>query len=222
MSATAAGNVGAAAKQVRMEGITIAKGFVYGTTATWLGPNATPNQATHQWTAYVRGIEVDMSNYVRAVAFVLHPSFDNPTRTVASPPFEIACEGWGEFELQIFIHFRDPAIKPVELRHNLVLYQLDDAGQQILNTVPVVREEYDELVFEEPTKGVYQMLTLPVPIDGVLQAKYALEEQGQLAQIAVVRDQVNAEITRLYNAYMDAEREIKRLKDDAKSAKIDA
>eukprot|EP01139_Manchomonas_bermudensis_P025287 Amastigsp_a844851_9.p1 type:complete len:220 gc:universal Amastigsp_a844851_9:791-132(-) len=207
----------ASATQLRMLGVTVAKGFVYGTTAVWLGAAAAPNQATHKWTAYVKGLETEL-NCVRKVVFVLHPSFENPTRTVTSAPFEIFCEGWGEFEMQIFVHFKDAQLKPIELRHNLVLYQLDENGQQVLSKAPVVREVYDEFVFDDPTMGFYHKLALPGQLDPVLQTKYALEEQQQLALFDVVRRQIDLEITRLYDLYSAADRDIKDMRDEVRNA----
>lgn len=204
-------------KQSRVEGVTISKGFVYGTTAVWKGPGvqSNMNQATHTWSAYVRGVDnADMSNAIRKVVFALHPSFENPTRVVASYPFEIALEGWGEFELVITIHLRDPAMKPLELRHMLTLYRLDAAHQHIHSYEPVVSEKYDELVFEDPPVSVYNLLMLPMEPDGLALHKYLAEEAAQVAQIDFVREHVNNEIKRVYAEYVALEAELKALRRD--------
>lgn len=39
------------------------------------------------------------------VTYHLHPTFANPVRTVKKPPFKIEEEGWGEFDMQIVVHF---------------------------------------------------------------------------------------------------------------------
>lgn len=48
--------------------------------------------------------------------FQLHNSFENPTRVVEEPPFELTETGWGEFEIGITIYPHvDAAEKPVEV-----------------------------------------------------------------------------------------------------------
>jgi YEATS domain-containing protein 4 len=46
---------------------------------------------------------------VKKVVFQLHPSFNNPTRVVESPPFEVSECGWGEFEIAITLFFHSDA-----------------------------------------------------------------------------------------------------------------
>lgn len=65
---------------------------------------------SHKWTVYVRGASnEDLSAVVKRVVFQLHPSFNNPTRVVESPPFEISECGWGEFEIAITLFFHSDA-----------------------------------------------------------------------------------------------------------------
>jgi hypothetical protein len=47
-----------------------------------------------------------LSTFVEEVVFTLHPSFQNPIKTVTSPPFEVTEVGWGEFEAGIKIVFK--------------------------------------------------------------------------------------------------------------------
>lgn len=61
---------------------------------------------SHKWTVYVRGAtNEDLSVVIKRVVFHLHPSFNNPTRVVESPPFELSESGWGEFEIAITLVF---------------------------------------------------------------------------------------------------------------------
>jgi YEATS domain-containing protein 4 len=61
---------------------------------------------SHKWTVYVRGAtNEDLGVVIKRVIFQLHPSFNNPTRVVESPPFEISECGWGEFEIAISLFF---------------------------------------------------------------------------------------------------------------------
>jgi len=48
---------------------------------------------------------------VAKVVFQLHASFAQPIREYTEPPFEVTERGWGEFEAQIRIHWKDPAEK---------------------------------------------------------------------------------------------------------------
>ena len=47
----------------------------------------------------------DLGAVIKHVVFQLHPSFNNPTRIVESPPFELSECGWGEFEIGISLFF---------------------------------------------------------------------------------------------------------------------
>lgn len=61
---------------------------------------------SHKWTVYVRGAgNEDLSVIIKRAVFQLHPSFNNPTRVVESPPFELSESGWGEFEIVISLFF---------------------------------------------------------------------------------------------------------------------
>lgn len=61
---------------------------------------------SHKWTVYVRGAtNEDLGVVIKRVVFQLHPSFNNPTRVVESPPFELSECGWGEFEIAITLFF---------------------------------------------------------------------------------------------------------------------
>lgn len=97
--------------------------------------------------------EEDISYFIKKVVFVLHPTFANNVREVDQPPFEIQEQGWGEFEITVRIHFVDPSEKPVELVHVLKLFADDKTGQTPRK--PIVSEEYDEIVFSEPTVRFY-------------------------------------------------------------------
>lgn len=81
--------------------------------------------------------------------FILHPTFDNSVREVDKSPFEIQEQGWGEFDITVRIHFVDPIEKPVEIIHVLRLFGDDKSGQAPRK--PIVSEQYDEIVFCEPT-----------------------------------------------------------------------
>ncbi|KAL6606589.1 hypothetical protein ACP70R_042242 [Stipagrostis hirtigluma subsp. patula] len=130
--------------------------IVYGTISFWLGKKASEYNS-HKWTVYVRSAtNEDLSVIVRRVVFQLHPSFQNPTRIVEEPPFELSESGWGEFEIAITLQFHnDLCDKRLELFHQLKLYPEEDTGPQSTKK-PVVVETYDEIVFPEPSEAFFQ------------------------------------------------------------------
>jgi YEATS domain-containing protein 4 len=86
--------------------------IVFGSVAFYLGKKADDFQ-THQWTLYIRGPNnEDLSAVVSKVVFQLHASFSQPLRELTTPPFEVTEKGWGEFEAQIRIIWKDPDEKP--------------------------------------------------------------------------------------------------------------
>ncbi|KAG4118873.1 hypothetical protein ERO13_D11G045100v2 [Gossypium hirsutum] len=104
---------------------------------------------SHKWTVYVRGAtNEDLGAVIKHVVFQLHPSFNNPTRIVEAPPFELSECGWGEFEIGISIFFHsDVCDKHLDLYHMLKLYPEDESGPQSTKK-PVVMESYNEIVFQ--------------------------------------------------------------------------
>ncbi|KAK9916702.1 hypothetical protein WJX75_005963 [Coccomyxa subellipsoidea] len=143
------------------------KEFVYpvvvGTCAFYLGKKATETQS-HKWYLYVRGVSgEDIGHIVKKVVFNLHPTFPNPTREVTVHPFEIEEHGWGEFELNVTLHFADDAQEqPVEIYHKLKLYSEVEPGNQSTKK-PVVNEQYEELIFSEPVEAFYQRVSNYAP-----------------------------------------------------------
>lgn len=151
--------------------IKFTKSIIYGSVAV---PIKKPeSDHTHKWTVYVKGTnEEDISAYIKRVSFKLHESFSNPTRStflsfkiwldvvdVDSFPFEITETGWGEFQLQIKIHFQDSNQKPVLLWHHLRLYPNGEDSNSVLKTTrPVVSEHYEEIVFDPPTTLMLDLL----------------------------------------------------------------
>ncbi len=96
---------------------------VVGNSAKFLGKKAQPEQ-THEWTCYLRGVRgADVSAWVSRVDFHLHPSFANPVRSFARPPYEVTERGWGEFEIVVHVFFHDVNEEPVQFIHQLRLYE---------------------------------------------------------------------------------------------------
>lgn len=176
---------------------------------------------------YVRGAtNEDLGVVIKRVVFQLHSSFNNPTRVVESPPFELSECGWGEFEIAITLFFHsDVCEKPLNLFHHLKLYPEDESGPMSTKK-PVVVESYDEIVFPEPSESFLARvqnhpaitsprlppgLTLPppVPVDDPSKRKRGdtkdhpltqwfmnFSEADELLKLAAARQQVQAHIAK--------------------------
>ncbi|XP_053700516.1 YEATS domain-containing protein 4 [Synchiropus splendidus] len=141
----------------RVKGVTIVKPIVFGNVARYFGKKREEDGHTHQWSVYVKPfMNEDMSAYVKKIQFKLHESYGNPLRVVTKPPYEITETGWGEFEIMIKIFFIDPNEKPVTMYHLLKLFQSDSSA---MPKKTVVSEFYDEMIFQDPTAMMQQLLT---------------------------------------------------------------
>ncbi|CAG8488380.1 2905_t:CDS:2 [Ambispora gerdemannii] len=58
-------------------------------------------------------------NFVEKVEYHLHHTFANPIRIFKKPPFTLSEKGWGEFDMQIVLHFTDKSVPPKTLEHDL-------------------------------------------------------------------------------------------------------
>ncbi|XP_042509440.1 transcription initiation factor TFIID subunit 14b-like [Macadamia integrifolia] len=211
----------------RLKDVEISVPIVYGTISFWLGKKASEYNS-HKWTVYIRGASnEDLGVVIKRVVFTLHPSFNNPTRVVEAPPFELSESGWGEFEIVISLHFHsDVCDKQLDLYHHLKLYPEDESGPQSTKK-PVVVETYDEVVFSEPSESFFARvqnhqavivprlspsLNLPPPgsIDNMNEKKRGdtkdhplsqwfmnFSEADELLKLAAARQQVQAHIAKL-------------------------
>ncbi|VFQ74001.1 unnamed protein product [Cuscuta campestris] len=127
--------------------------IVYGNIAFWLGKKASEYQS-HKWTVYVRGAtNEDLSVVIKRAVFQLHSSFNNPTRVLDAPPFELSECGWGEFEIAITLFFHnDVCDKPLHLFHHLKLYPEDESGS-LSTKKPIIVESYDEIVLAKSSEA---------------------------------------------------------------------
>nr|XP_023884435.1 transcription initiation factor TFIID subunit 14b-like isoform X1 [Quercus suber]POE70562.1 transcription initiation factor tfiid subunit 14b [Quercus suber] len=211
----------------RLKDVEICVPIVYGTIAFYLGRKASESQS-HKWTVYVRGAtNEDLGAVIKRVVFQLHPSFNNPTRVVESPPFELSECGWGEFEIAISLFFHsDVCDKQVDLYHHLKLYPEDESGPQSTKK-PVVMESYNEIVFPDPSENFLARvqnhpavivprlpagfnLPDPVPIENLHEKEKGdtkdhphsqwfmnFSEADELLKLAAARQQVQAHIIKL-------------------------
>ena len=116
----------------RLANTTACLPIVYGSVAFFLGKKA-DEYHTHKWTLYLRSPnqtkdnkndknQEDLSLCVAKVVFQLHTSFAQPVRELVEPPFEVTERGWGEFEAQIRIVWKDPAEKPTIVSSRVLLF----------------------------------------------------------------------------------------------------
>ncbi|KAK7204190.1 transcription initiation factor TFIID subunit 14 [Myxozyma melibiosi] len=47
------------------------------------------------------------ANIFDKVTYRLHPTFNNPNRTLKKPPFKLEEQGWGEFDMTVALHVMD-------------------------------------------------------------------------------------------------------------------
>ena len=153
--------------------------LVYGTVSRYLTPTeAVQNVRTHKWTAYVRGTKnEDLGGVIEHVVFTLHPTFQNPVRTISRPPFEITEYGWGEFTMDIAIKFY--GVAELVVVHHMLLFSIRPSRPEPGHCIPplglpftkqdwvtftnmptpVVAETYDEFVFEHVPKDVEKSIS---------------------------------------------------------------
>ena len=118
------------------------KRMIVGNTSQFLDHSArsTIDGSTHKWMVYVRGPreEPDITSFVRAVRFFLHPSYHpNDIVRVSKSPFHLTRYGWGEFPVRVQLEFTDKCNKHVDIIHNLVLDRTH-TGHQTLGSETVV------------------------------------------------------------------------------------
>ncbi|KAK0722462.1 YAF9-like protein [Lasiosphaeria miniovina] len=158
----------------RVKGTQIYRPFIYGTTArpfdadTNPKPPGVPDDHTHSWTVFVKGIDdVDITYWLRRVQFKLHESIPNHVRTIEGTkgkPFEIHETGWGEFEITMKLYYvAESGEKPQTLYHHLRLHPYgrteEEKEAMRLSGDDIISWTYEEQIFNEPYDAFYDILT---------------------------------------------------------------
>lgn len=171
-----------------------------------LGP--APESASGQGRRWIEGDVVgggtDLSYMIKKVSFKLHDSYPNPLRIVEHHPFEINETGWGEFIVNIKIHFRQDANeKPLQLQHPLKLHPWPNKSPSLScppDSLPLSTSisttnnnnnnqptplfihswQYDEIIFTEPMAAFYDILLKNPPAPLPLHNRFPIELVPQL------------------------------------------
>ncbi|KAF8543008.1 yeats family-domain-containing protein [Trichophaea hybrida] len=186
----------------RVKGISIFRPIVYGNIAYPVDPSDRPRgmpaDHTHSWTISVAGVDgADITHFIKKVQFRLHAdTYANPTRTFEHPPFEVTESGWGEFEIQIKLFFHPESNeKPLTLFHYLKLhpYLGDESAMELARSQrePVTSYIYEELVFNEPTEAMFDILTSNGSGEFVVEAE-ALELDRLGEGLRIVHEQIQS------------------------------
>lgn len=209
----------------RIKFVSISVPVLYGNNAYRLTPEMrkpdTPADHTHEWTVFFKPVldNVDLTPLIKKVTFKLHETYENPVRSVEKPPYQVTETGWGEFEIVIKIHFHSG----LELGINEKNFQIFHALKLHPFSLQTARENgevhsvlYDELVFQEPTDKVFEILTqkplnlLPYKLSDDEkrdQEFIRTDEIDELARLDVYINKVKEEVENQRNDYKDLEQE---------------
>lgn len=176
------------------------KRIVIGNTSQYLHPASVQEQgdgSTHKWMVYVRGPheDPDISNFVKAVRFFLHPSYHpNDIIRVTRPPFHLIRLGWGEFPIRVQLEFCDRRNKPVDIIHNLVLDRTH-TGQQTLGAETVVDLDINpRKVVCGPNGLSHPLINGQFATDAEIRSATALEDSKTVAEVTPLSSQSQASL----------------------------
>ncbi|XP_064094120.1 YEATS domain-containing protein 4-like [Macrobrachium nipponense] len=206
----------------RIKGLTIVKPLVYGNVARYFGKKREEDGHTHEWTVYVKPYNnEDMSTYVKKIHFKLHESYADQNRVLTEPPYEVTETGWGEFEIVIKIFFHDPNERPVKIYHILKLFQsAPGTTPPVVPTdlkKPLVSEFYEELIFQDPSAMMRQLLTNTRQLTlGEYKHDTDFEEKKDktLKNLINAKEKISAEIVDLREKIKLAKDTITKFKDE--------
>lgn len=213
----------------RMKGVTIVKPVVYGNVARHFGRKREEDGHTHSWSVFVKPyLNEDMSTYIKKVHFKLHESYTDANRIVLKPPYEVSETGWGEFEIVIKIYFLDPNERPtVTLYHILKLFH---SGPEIVPTIPnpkktLVSEFYEEIVFQDPTAYMHQLLTSTRPLTLAPwkhETDFEEKKEKTLQNIMAAKNKIRHEINDLKDRLKMGKETVTKFKDEIEKEKAAA
>lgn len=210
----------------RIKNISISVPVLYGNHAVRLAPEKrtekTPVDHTHEWTVFFKPVlgDIDLTPLIKKVTFKLHETYENPVRSIEKPPYQVTETGWGEFEIIIKLHFHSGSElgineKNFQIFHALKLHPFNPQ-HPVKENGEVHSVLYDELVFQEPTDKVFEILTqkplnlLPYKLldTSKLDHQYArINEIDEIARLDLHINKVKEEIENQRNQFKDLEQE---------------
>lgn len=164
-----------------------------------------PEGHSHKWKIFVQGYQgEDISHWVSHVIIRLHESFKDARRVIRAPPYEVNETGWGEFDVNIEIHAKDPKLRAVGFHHHLKLWTADLLTNPAaewdgdIDAAPLLSEKYEELIFTNPISPCmrkafddFEALTDPPTLQSV-ESEFSDEYEAQtLEKIAQAKKQLS-------------------------------
>lgn len=142
---------------------------------------------------------------------------------IEHPPFEVSETGWGEFEIQIKLFFVPECTEKAQtLFHFLKLHpyigdkaELELARQQ---RRPVLSYVYDEIIFNEPTEAMYDLLTsrgsarLPSRVRGARGEFVEESEASELDRLGEGIKVVQENIRKAKETLVEKEKQVAQIK----------
>lgn len=126
---------------------------------------------THGWKIFLRVPEGDPcpSWWLKKVQFKIHQDYANPLRTCEEPPFEVQETGWGEFDIEVRLHFIEKSGERTAAKRSfrLKLHPYGEAEQQKaqIESGKVNSENYEEVIWEAPYEAFYDHMTNEAQFD---------------------------------------------------------
>lgn len=156
-----------AATSKRVKGVKIVRHFIIGNEAYVLPHPDFPNPPeghTKGWKVYVRPLPngPDMTTWLKKCQFKLHMTYENPSRTIEEPPWEVKETGYGEFGVELRLYFSpESSEKALYREHYLVLgaYGTEEQQARQLRENKIVAERLETIEFNEPTSEFFRSLT---------------------------------------------------------------
>ncbi|KAB7499676.1 YEATS domain-containing protein 2, partial [Armadillidium nasatum] len=100
-----------------------------GNTYRYIKDSEGVNPMKFQWriTLRTQDKEDPIENFISYVKYTLHESYAPNNVIVKKSPFTLTHKGWGEFQVNVELHFLDERNKPIKMIHTLKLARKDDS-----------------------------------------------------------------------------------------------
>ncbi|KNC77504.1 hypothetical protein SARC_10039, partial [Sphaeroforma arctica JP610] len=131
---------------------------------------------------------------------------------VKQPPYEVTEVGWGEFDIVIEVHFLNKLEKPIVIYHTLKLFEGE--GTIRVNKRTIAYELYDELIFKDPPKPLFEALMSEQTLKKrpfSHSQDWTRVEREQLALIDSARTNITNQLATIANKRLKMESEIAQI-----------